>query len=382
MEKNKLLYIVFQAVNKQSGIQKKISSQINSLNNLGFDTTLSYLSVDSDNKYSGRQIGNSIHEKYKRSLFFAARWKWRIKFSALVDYCHKEGVNVVYIRYIHNCNPFFLNFLKRIRKRNILILLEIPTYPYDNEYFQSKLVVRLAKWVESYCRRFMRYYVHRVVTFSDDKVIFGIPTLQIDNATSIIKPRNIKFVKERKIDLIAVSSMLFWHGYDRLLEGLHLYYSNKPIITVVFHVVGDINTIEAIRYKKLVKEYNLDNYVVFYGFLSNNELDSVFENSDIGIGCLGIHRKGIQSCKSLKNREYCARGIPFIYSESDPTFDNQEFVYRVSHDDSPIDVKAIVDFYRKLKYSSNEIAAFAENNLTWDKQMSIISTWISSQEHI
>ncbi|MEG2480028.1 MAG: hypothetical protein RSA50_07120, partial [Mucinivorans sp.] len=43
--------------------------------------------------------------------------------------------------------------------------------------------------------------------------------------------------------------------------------------------------------------------------------DDLFEQADIAIGSLARHRSGITTIKTLKNREYAARGIPFIYSE-------------------------------------------------------------------
>ncbi len=39
----------------------------------------------------------------------------------------------------------------------------------------------------------------------------------------------------------------------------------------------------------------------------------------MGIASLGRHRNGITRIKTLKNREYAARGIPFVYSERTAT---------------------------------------------------------------
>ena len=51
------------------------------------------------------------------------------------------------------------------------------------------------------------------------------------------------------------------------------------------------------------------------------ELDELFDLADFAIGSLARHRSHIDKIKTLKNREYAARGIPFIYSETDEDFD-------------------------------------------------------------
>mgnify|MGYP000644641746 CR=1 FL=1 len=42
----------------------------------------------------------------------------------------------------------------------------------------------------------------------------------------------------------------------------------------------------------------------------------MFEQADFAIGSLGRHRSGITHIKTLKNREYAARGLAFTYSET------------------------------------------------------------------
>lgn len=65
----------------------------------------------------------------------------------------------------------------------------------------------------------------------------------------------------------------------------------------------------------------------------------MFNQCDFGIGSLGRHRSGIDKIKTLKNREYAARGIPFIYSETDEDFEQMPYVLKAPADESPIDIK-------------------------------------------
>ena len=72
--------------------------------------------------------------------------------------------------------------------------------------------------------------------------------------------------------------------------------------------------------------------------------------------------------KTLKNREYATRGIPFIYSETDSDFDNKPYVLKASPDDSPINVMEILDFISHNQLLPQEIRKTVEG-LSWQIQM-------------
>ena len=97
-------------------------------------------------------------------------------------------------------------------------------------------------------------------------------------------------------------------------------------------------------------------------------MDAMFNLADFAIGSLGRHRSGIQVIKTLKNREYAARGIPFIYSETDSDFDDMPYVLKAPADESPIDIYRIIDFYRHITLSPQQIRNSIDN-LSWENQM-------------
>ncbi len=82
----------------------------------------------------------------------------------------------------------------------------------------------------------------RIVTLSDDKTIFQVPTIQISNGidAKAISIRQ-KVAADENIHLIGVATLSFWHGYDRVIEGLHKYYKNgnPNRKELFFHIVGD-----------------------------------------------------------------------------------------------------------------------------------------------
>lgn len=86
------------------------------------------------------------------------------------------------------------------------------------------------------------------------------------------------------------------------------------------------------------------------------------------IGSLGRHRSGITVIKTLKNREYATRGIPFIYSEQDSDFDHQPYVLKAPADESPIDIQQIIDFLNNFSMQPENIRKTVES-LQWKYQM-------------
>ncbi|MGL5426402.1 MAG: glycosyltransferase, partial [Cetobacterium sp.] len=90
--------------------------------------------------------------------------------------------------------------------------------------------------------------------------------------------------------------------------------------------------------------------------------------TDIAVGCLGNHRKGIYTIQALKNKEYMAKGLPMIFSEDDPGLREKEFVYKATHDEELINIENLIKWYEKLNITPEEIRKHAEE-FTWDKQM-------------
>jgi hypothetical protein len=112
----------------------------------------------------------------------------------------------------------------------------------------------------------------------------------------------------------------------------------------------------------------MEDFVILYGKKHGKKLDCLFEKCDFGIGSLGRHRVGIDKIKTLKNREYAARGIPFIYSETDSDFDTRPYVLKAPADETPIDINNIVSFYHSISFLPKDIRG-SIMSLSWENQM-------------
>lgn len=362
------LFLVSEALTDSGGISKKIFAQVNALEHHGMKVALSYLAANDKDEFTGRYVNEKIIDKYS-GIPIISKFQWRCKYKNLYCYIKENDIKLVFIRYTHFANPFFNLFLKKLKEKNTIILLEIPSYPYDQEYRDMKFVSKFLLLVEKYSRRKFKDYITRIITLSPDTNIFGVPAISISNG---IDPASINIIekckRDNEIHLIAVASMAYWHGYDRVIEGLRNYYRKGEAgkKQVFLHLLGYGN--ESLLYRNLVTKYNLSNYIKFYERIFGKDLDALFNQADIAVGCLGCHRKAMKYSKSLKNREYCARGIPFFYSEIDEDFEDKDFIFKVPVNDSPIDIKEIIKFVVSNKFDSVKIRNYAFENLTWERQ--------------
>lgn len=171
-----------------------------------------------------------------------------------------------------------------------------------------------------------------------------------------------------------MANIHFWHGLDRVIEGLKAYYAEARQCIVRLRIAGD--GIESLidGYRRTIEEYGLSEYAEVIGPRSGAELDAEFEWCDAGIASLGRHRNGITRIKTLKNREYAARGIPFVYSENDSDFDGMPYVMKAPADDTPLDIAALVRFCDGVNLTPAQIRASVEGTLSWDRQMKQVLT--------
>ena len=360
----KLLFLLFHGFDPNNGISKKISYQVDALKACGMETHLCYMDEKGSKK---RIIDGTVIANYGNGIM--SKVLKRTEFSSIYKYAKDNGIEIVYIRSNHNANPFTIRMVKQMKKAGMKVVMEIPTYPYDSEYeaqgmgrqiFQDKLF-----------RKQLAKHLDAIVTFSDYEQIFGQRTIRISNGIDFnsVKVKETINDTSKELNLIGVAEIHRWHGFDRLVEGLALYYTQPQEYIVRFHVVGYFfsSKLED-RFKKIISDNNMEKYVILYGKKHGDELNSLFNICDFGIGSLGRHRVGIDKIKTLKNREYAARGIPFIYSETDSDFDNMPYVLKAPADESPVNIQGIVSFYQQLTLSPQQIRDSIKD-LSWESQM-------------
>jgi hypothetical protein len=366
--KDKVFFLVFHGFSRHNGISKKIWGQVQGLKENGIDVTVCYYSVEEDG-HRVWKIDDDIFLDLGKGIL--AKIRKRIEYEEIGEYIIKNRFSLVYIRSDHNSNPFTINFVKNIRRSGMKVVMEIPTFPYDQEY--DTLSMRLKLAVDKLFRRKLAKQLNALITFSNFETIFGQKTIQISNGINFNSVPLRKYPVERnsssEIHLLAVAEVHYWHGFDRIIHGINIFKQQNPTSKVIFHLVGEIEGIREQREILIpIQQFGLQNDVILHGYLWGEKLDKLFDLADFAIGSLGRHRSGIKVIRTLKNREYAARGIPFIYSESDPDFDDKKYIIKASEDDSPINILEIVSFLNSYSFSPASIRE-SIGELSWKNQM-------------
>lgn len=367
----KILFLVYHGFSAYSGISKKIHYQVKGLRENGHDVRLCYYGF-AKNNHRCRYIDDTILKDYGIGRMAAVRQ--RIDYGCLYDYCIREHIEFVYARSFMNASPCLANLFKKLQHAGIHAVTEIPTYPYDLEFSKHIWKQPLRFIIDKWFRHTLYQYMDAMVTFSDVPEIFGQRTINISNGVDFDSiPLNTPVkLDDSSLHLIAVAEVHSWHGFDRMIAGLGEYYCHsKNPRQVFFHIVGGIwsgHMIGERGFQTLIDKYNIQEKVIFHGQMYGQLLDELFNKCQFAIGSLGRHRSGITRIKTLKNREYATRGLPFIYSEQDSDFDNQPYILKAPADDSPIDIQRIIDFMDHFTIKPDEIRKTVEH-MTWKIQM-------------
>lgn len=346
------------------GVMKKMMLEIKTFQRMGYN--VSYV-------YRKDASAYLLHDEKKIHLTTLLGQYYKDQstiFKVLRKILVPDDFSVIYLRYA-GCSLNMTRFLKHMKtNKNILTLAELPTFMKKWEpgtSLSGKVKFLIKKLIDNYMPKAIDY----VVTFDSHKKLFGKPTIQIENFVDVdsIKVRDLKPLND-DIHLIAVAMATPSHGFDRVIKGLADYYSNSPTRKVYFHIVGGVNVIE--QWKSLARELSVNNYTIFEGLKYGEELDSLFNLCQIGVASLAIFRKKCDKASELKIREYLSRGIPFIYSAFEPEIDGLEYIHKVSHNESPIDINNIIEFTDSIDFvkASSTLRRFAEQNCMCAAQFS------------
>lgn len=349
MERKKLLYIAFKDFsNLHFGANAKVLSQcrafseyeydVDLIGRSGHDTVL--IHANGDTRVL-RHYDESVKNKKLHNLLDK-----RHQISDTVRYLKDKRYDACYVRYDFS-DPGFLKLLKGVRSICPVTALELPTYPYEHEN-SIGVLNRVKMAIDRRYRKQLHRYIDFIVTFYDGyDHLFGIPVLVIPNGFDFSTMQLVKGdLPSDGIHIIAVSSMREWHGYERMIEGLHLYYQGgeKNKRNYILHLVG--NGREYGKYARLATEYGLERHIAMEGAMHGEALDALYEKCALGIDSLARHRSGISVLSSLKSREYGAKGLPVINScKIDILDEDFSYMLQVPADETPIDMNAVGAFY-------------------------------------
>lgn len=382
-----ILYVSPMVIDQDNldGVARKLLFQKNALASIGEKDRMYLASFYKDEYYAVKG------EDYEKQLKFENKHSKQLNmfqiYPQIPDVCEELSIDAVYFRVMALSwvtNRLFTD----LKKKNIKIVIEIPTYPFWKEKWMDVLTCiksgKITKGI-SRCGTNIVYwfYAHKlkkkieaIVTFSNITKLWGNKVIGIANGYNFVVPKNEKRLKQpsEALNLLIVASIRDNHGADRVIQGMSDYYINGGEREIVFHVVGDGEVIPKL---KALAESNEStaNRVIFYGFKSGKQLDAIYDMADIGVSALGFHRIGVYYCSPLKSKEYFAKGLPIVGTTAERDILDTEckaYYYSVSEDDQPIDISGLIKFYDKLwtrGITDCDIIRSAAKHFNWNNIM-------------
>ena len=210
------------ARHKKYDLTSKFDGQMNAMKNLGYDVWYTgyehgivYL-CHGDNRI---ELGKTF-KKEQNIIQFRAICKHIPKIVKI------KSFDLCYMRY-SPVIPEIVQALKILKKDKTKIVIEIATYPWkeerkkDKRVFRNFIIYTLSFLFEKKMNKFVDLY-----TLIGEKATQygGVKAININNgvdANSI----SLKTWKNHsnEIHLLALAKMAYWHGYDRVIEGLFIY---------------------------------------------------------------------------------------------------------------------------------------------------------------
>lgn len=375
----KILYLLYFSLENPQflGVKKKIIGQCKALKKLGNIVDIAYCDHD-------KLI--ILNEKSKKE-FKCSKGITNYR-KSVYKLCKAENIvyDLFYIRFPGTIDYYLYKLAKLLEKAKTKCVIELPTYPLDGEVKEKIRVLKekkeFLKIVKIKCNYFLHNIFKRIISETDVKIvtympydkIWNINPIVIDNGIDIESNNIIKAYnkEEQEFNITIVANMSKWHGIDRAIKGLKKYIMKFPKNprNVKLIIVGKGEIEEEL--KELVEKENLVKYVIFKGVLQGEELDEVYRHTTIALGSLALHRIGLEIGSTLKVKEYCAKGIPFIISYKEKELDDDfRYFLKVPANEDPIDINKCIEFYDKIKKYNykNEMHKFAEERYDWKIQM-------------
>ena len=365
-----LLYIALTDLKDMtSGVSRKVANQAKAFNNNGYDVDIIAYAGEGIGLYQRNDLTATKEVQAAKGLRQTTVYKYAKTLSG-------KNYDVVYLRYSY-MTPAMMSCLDEHHQKGAKVVVEFPTYPIT-WHKPTSVRVMVSQW---YYRFFEMIYkgrfanvVNEALTIGDKvDTAYGVKAKNIPNGAEVSKiPMRVPSEEVGELNILCSASYYLYQGVDRLIEGIAAYERSKVEneITVKAHIMGEGPELES--YKRLVKDYHLEELVTFYGQLAGEAYDEVFDSCQMGAGATAVHRVGGGAGSALKIKDYLARGIPFFYGYEEIGLP-EDFPYglRIESKEGPIDIYKLIEFYNTYKDKQEEVVPimrkFVEEHFSWEK---------------
>ena len=363
--KTMFMCVNYPKYNSAIGISKKIDDQIEAFKVLGFQVTYSCYLKDGVAIFEGDNIVYERH--YKDDSINSILRRFRLM-DLCIKYIKNHSYDLGFIRW--DAVDFqFLKILSLMKCKCGNVMMDF--HGYFPNYNSPGLKGKYTKYTTKLFGNKMSKYIGVGLTETRNRCLFGIPTIPMDTGINVDKYEPHKYNgKMNEIHMISVSNERAYHGYDRVIKGISLYYQKNTSINVYLHLVGKMSN----ETERLIKQNDLQNIVILHGYQSGSNLIQLYNQCNLGIGPLAPHRTGGKEGTGIKTKEYFAIGLPYFYAGQELLVpEDYPYVMKVTADDTPIDINQIIDFYNRIaddNHVQENMRNFARENYSWVKILS------------
>ncbi len=344
------------------GVVKKLAGQISACQQLGWQ--VDYVIHGDHHLYLNQDVIGKVNMNTTLAKIFF--------YNHLSLVINAHDYDKIIIRYGLS-TASFISWLRSVKKLHpaIKLIIDMPTFPYVKEWqgFLSKAII----WMDQRYARHLHHYIDEIWHSGNHSYIYDIPTKSLSNGidTKSLLPmkRLTKLPIIESFVMVAVAKWDYWHGLDRLLQGLAQWSPSAICPKICLKIIGEGPTISTL--KATADRLDINHLIEWQGTLVGEALSQELYSSHLGIGTLGLHRKGVEIDSSLKHREYCAHGLPFVLSSQDNDFPSElAFVQVVSSDDNAVQISKLILFYQALDDQIPlRIRQYAIEQLDWKQKL-------------
>lgn len=391
-----VIYIVIGLGKKRWSISEKVHSQIDELNALGVSTSGYFFSNEVSQK---EQLQDNIFcfplKKNKTRKYFNSFFQEQDNMLQACEILKKElpPNAIIYLRYLSAGYGFF-SLLKHFGNK---IILFIPSNTIRENFIERKFTESLSvgnkifRWLEYFLFLYMQeqlfYWFHAkrikvITTFTPEfseimrrKIWGNVRFVYNGDGTNTQKVKlRVPVNRGDKVKLLFMkgsSTMQYWSGLSRLIDSINKGYQNKFELYVTGVTHGE-------------KMYQ-QSFVKLVGKLSEQALDELCNEVDLGVSNLANYLIHFNETTNMKSREYYARGLPFIQSNTMPDITGKEeakYFLCLPNDASLIDMQKVYDFALKMRADLNhpkEMRIFAKSTLDWSVKMKELKGILESE---
>ena len=377
-----IVYLYIGGSAKHTSVQKKVVCQIHEMNKNGVSARGFFYSneVKQDEKLDEYIYLKPIPTYTKQHRFFHKRHKSSFDTDYIFNDLKKHKFDYLFVRYGSPTLSMF-KLLKFFGKKTLLYIpsniISEPFQEAKHDKFNS-----LASWALKWIDYFIFSYLFNYFLY-----LFVLPKLKSAVAftpefANMIKKKSLNratvIYNRDGVDTKAVTPRTYtpsdgaykliflkgsavqqpWAGLERLVKSI----AARPDLKFELYITGRVLNEEDFNYP----------FVKLTGRLPDEDLEDLINTMDIGVSNLANYMIGFNETTNMKSRDYYARALPFIQSNTMPDVNGtkaEKYYLLVENNSSLIDMDKVANFIKDMKSDANhikEMSSFAQEKLNWN----------------